>query len=54
MGAFTDSLECDIYRTVLKIHKKMTEYKFDVMRNEKTETKKKQIEIEVFEIVHII
>ncbi len=52
MGAFSDSITYDIKRTVLKIYEKMIDYKFELMRNEKNEKKRDQIEIEIFEIVH--
>ena len=54
MGAFSDSIEYDIKRTVLKIYEKMIDYKFELMRNEKNEKKRDQIEIDIFEIVHTI
>ena len=52
MGAFSDSITYDIKRSVLKIYEKMIDYKFELMRNEKNEKKRDQIEIEIFEIVH--
>ena len=52
MGAFSDSIEHDIKRTVLKIYEKMIDYKFELMRLEKNEKKRDQIEMEIFEIVH--
>ena len=54
MGAFSDSIEYDIKRTVLKIYEKMIDYKFELMRNEKNEKKRDQIEIDIFDIVHTI
>ena len=52
MGAFSDSVKHDIKRTVLKIYEKMIDYKFELMRLEKNEKKRDQIEMEIFEIVH--
>ena len=52
MGAFSDSVKHDIKRTVLKIYEKMIDYKFELMRLEKNNKKRDQIEMEIFEIVH--
>ena len=41
MGAFTDSLEYDVKRTVLKMYEKLIEYKLELLRNEKIEKKKR-------------
>ena len=54
MGAFSDSLEYDVKRTILKVYEKMIEYKFLLARNEKDEKKKDAIEIEIFELIHTI
>ena len=54
MGAFTDSLEYDVKRTVLKMYEKLIEYKLELLRNEKIEKKRDQIEIEIFELIHTI
>ena len=34
MGAFSDSLEYDVKRTILKVYETMIEYKFVLARNE--------------------
>ncbi len=47
MGLYSDSIEYDIKRTVLKIYEKMIEYKFELMRTEKDEKKRDQIEIDI-------
>ena len=54
MGAFTDSLDYDVKRTVLKMYEKLIEYKLELLRNEKIEKKRDQIEIEIYELIHTI
>ena len=54
MGAFSDSLEYDYKRTILKMYEKIIEYKLELLRNEKYEIKNDQIEVEIFELIHTI
>ena len=52
MGTFSESFEYDVKRTIMKMYEKMIDYKFELMRLEKNEKKRDQIEMEIFEIVH--
>ena len=52
MGTFSESFEYDVKRTIMKMYEKMIDYKFELMRLEKNEKKRVQIEMEIFEIVH--